>query len=194
MRLFVALDIPAETQEALASLITQLKPKCPSARWVRPEAMHITLKFIGHTAPENLSGIQEVLGSAKSREAIEVHFRGLGFYPNEKRPRVFWCGVHASPNAATLAGDLDRRLAKLGIDAEARLFTPHLTLARFKEPQPNGKRTRDVAEIVNVAREMHAREFGLLRTSQFHLFESATKPTGAQYTKLSTFHFAEAAS
>lgn len=190
MRLFVALDIPIETREALCSFIAQLKPKCASAQWVRPEAMHITLKFIGHIGEENLAAIRDALAKARSAEPIEMQFRGLGFFPNDNRPRVFWCGVHASPNAAVLAADLDRALAKLGIEAETRSFTPHLTLARFKE----GGGRSGLVEIVNAAHEMHSRDFGSLATSEFHLFESATKSTGAQYTKLSTFHFTEAAS
>jgi 2'-5' RNA ligase len=194
MRLFVAIDIPAETREALASLIAGLKPKCPSARWVRPEAMHITLKFIGHTAPENLSAIRDALAKARSAKPIEMHFRSLGFFPNEKRPRVFWCGVQASSSAATLAADLDHGLSKLGIASETRPFTPHLTLARFKEGDDRGEQSGCAVEIANVARETQATDFGSLRASEFHLFESTTKPTSAEYTKLSTFHFTEAAS
>lgn len=194
MRLFVALDIPAETRDALASLVARLKPKCPSAGWIRPEAMHVTLKFIGHTPPENLSRINEILAMARSTEAIEMQFRGLGFFPDEKRPRVFWCGVEASPNAAILASDLNQALTKIGIEAEARSFTPHLTLARFKEGNGRGNQVDSGIEIVTLSREMHAKDFGSMRASEFHLFESKTKPTGAEYTKLSTFHFTEAAS
>lgn len=193
MRLFVALDIPAETREELASLMIHLRPKCPSARWVRPEAMHITLKFIGHTSPENVPVIREVLAKARSSGPIEMQFRGLGFFPNEKRPHVFWCGVQASPNTTILAADLDRILAKLGIEPERRPFTPHLTLARFKEDNRRGAQSGSPVEIINVAREMQTKDFGWLRTSEFHLFESTSKPTGAEYTKLSTFHFTEAA-
>lgn len=194
MRLFVALDIPDETRDALASLVAKLKPKCPSVRWVRPDAMHITLKFIGHTGEENLPAIRDALARARSPVPIEMAFRGLGFFPNEKRPRVFWCGVQASPNAAVLAGDVDRALAKLGVEVETRPFTPHLTLARFKEGDGREKQPGSSAEIVGVVREMQDRDFGSLSTSEFHLFESTTKRTGAEYTKLSTFHFAEAAS
>ena len=197
MRLFVALDIPGETREALAALIAKLQHKCPSAHWVRPEAMHITLKFIGHTDPENLPAIHDALAKLKSPGPIEMHFRGLGFFPGEKRPRVFWCGVDASPNAAALAAAMDQRLAKFGVEPEGRPFTPHLTLARFKEKEgdahAHGKRAKEAAQIVDVAHEMQEEDFGAIRTPEFHLFESKTKATGAEYTRLETFHFAEAA-
>jgi RNA 2',3'-cyclic 3'-phosphodiesterase len=198
MRLFVALDIPDEARQALATLIARLKPKCPSARWVRPEAMHITLKFIGHTGTGNLQPIRDALAKIHAAAPIEVHFRGVGFFPNEKRPRVFWCGAEASPNAVPLAAEIDRALSPLGIEPETRPFTPHLTLARFKE---DGARHRgkpsagvyEIAEIVNAARELAGADFGALRTSEFHLFESKLSRSGAEYTRLETFHFAKAA-
>ncbi|HKQ85221.1 MAG TPA: RNA 2',3'-cyclic phosphodiesterase [Candidatus Acidoferrales bacterium] len=195
MRLFIALDIPGETREAFAALIAKLRHKCPSAHWVRPEAMHITLKFIGHADPENLPAIHDALAKLRSPEPIEVHFRGLGFFPSEKRPRVFWCGVDASPNAAALSAAMDQALAKFGVEPENRPFTPHLTLARFKEgdAHPRGKHAKEAAEIVNVAHETQEKDFGTICTPEFHLFESKTKPTGAEYTRLETFHFAEAA-
>lgn len=194
MRLFVALEVPDETREALAALIAQFRRKCRSARWVQPEAMHITLKFIGHIGEEHLLAIRNALANLKSPEPIDMHFRGLRFFPSEKRPRVFWCGVDASPNAAVLAADMDSALAKLGIETESRPFAPHLTLARFKEDDAHihGNRAKSVAEILNLA-HIQAKDFGAIRTSEFHLFESKTKPTGAEYTRLDTFHFTEAA-
>ena len=190
----MALEIPNETREALAALIAQLKHTCPSARWVRPEAMHITLKFIGHTDPGTLPAIRHTLAKLKSPEPIEMHFGGLGFFPGERRPRVFWCGVQASANTAQLATEMDRTLAKLGVETEARAFAPHLTLARFKEDSAHsrGKNAKGIEEIVRLAYEMEKKHFGATRTSEFHLFESKIKPTGAEYTRLETFHFAEA--
>jgi RNA 2',3'-cyclic 3'-phosphodiesterase len=185
MRLFVALEIPSETRDALAALIEQLRIKCPSARWVRPDAMHITLKFIGHTADENLAPISAALAKIRSPLPIDMQFRGLGFFPDERRPSVFWCGVEASANAAAVAADLDRALTPLGIEPEKRPFTPHLTLARFKEG--NGRGT---AAIANAAREMQAKHFGSLLTSEFHLFQSKLTRSGAEYTLLQTFRFA----
>lgn len=195
MRLFVALEIPDETRTALAVLIARLEHTCPSARWVRPEAMHITLKFIGHIAPETLPAIRDTLAKLKSAEPVEMRFRGLGFFPGEKRPRVFWCGVEASPNTARLAAEMDKALAKLGVEQESRPFTPHLTLARFKEDHGHAgeKGAQGVTEIVRLAHEMQEKDFGAIRTSKFHLFESKTKPTGAEYTDLGMFHFSEAA-
>ncbi|MGH9738080.1 MAG: RNA 2',3'-cyclic phosphodiesterase, partial [Candidatus Acidiferrales bacterium] len=97
MRLFVALDLPADVRRNVAEVIEQLKPKCREARWVRPESMHLTLKFIGHAVADGdidkLGELRAALATVRSNEPIELHFRGVGFFPNERRPRVVWCGI-----------------------------------------------------------------------------------------------------
>jgi len=189
VRLFVALEIPSAVRDNLAALINGLRAADASssknkARWVRPENLHVTLKFIGHIDAGKLDAIRASLAEVSSGGTVELRFRGLGFFPNEKRPRVFWAGIAASPNLAPLAAEIDARLEKLGIPRETREFAPHLTLARFDPP--------GVSEKLRAAQENAAREFGAVRTGEFHLFESKTRPTGAEYTRLSSFSFAKA--
>ena len=182
MRLFVALDLPEAVRHALAELIANLKPKSQGARWVQPENLHITLKFIGHVGNEKLSPIQSALSSIHTAQPIELRFRGIGFFPNERRPRAFWCGVAGSPNLAELAADIDRALVPLGIEAETRPFTPHLTLARFKSDE-------GVREVVHAANDMKSTDFGAATETNFHLYESLLKSTGAQYNRVASFPF-----
>lgn len=182
MRLFVALDLPEAVRRALSELIANLKPKSRGARWVQPENLHITLKFIGHVGNEKLSPIQSALSSIHVTQPIELHFRGMGFFPNERRPRAFWCGVAGSPNLAELAADIDRALVPLGIEAETRPFTPHLTLARFKSDE-------GVREMVHAANDMKSTDFGAATETNFHLYESLLKSTGAQYNRVASFPF-----
>jgi RNA 2',3'-cyclic 3'-phosphodiesterase len=195
MRLFVALEIPNETREALAALIAELKAKCPSAKWVRPAVMHVTLKFIGHVSEETLPAICDALAQVRAADPVDMRFRGLGFFPNEGRPRVFWCGVEASPNATSLAAEIDQRLANLGVQAETRPFSPHLTLARLDPDKlfSHGKPSPELTEILRAANDMATAEFGATRSTEFHLFESKTKPSGAEYMRLQTFPFTKAA-
>jgi len=190
MRLFVALEIPAAVRDNLATLINELRAAEVSsaknrARWVRPENLHVTLKFIGHIEAGRLDAIRAALAEVRSENVMELHFRGLGFFPNDKRPRVFWAGIEASPHLVPLANEIDRDMEKLDIPRETRAFAPHLTLARFAPPGIS-ERLRAAAQ------ENSAREFGLLRTGEFHLIESKTRPTGAEYTRLSSFAFAKA--
>jgi 2'-5' RNA ligase len=190
VRLFVALEIPSAVRENLATLIGELRAADASssknkARWVRPENLHVTMKFIGHVEAGKLDPIRAALGDVRSEQPVELRFRGLGFFPNEKRPRVFWVGIDASPNLALLAGEIDACLEKLGIPRETREFAPHLTLARFDPPGLSEK-------LRAATREDYSREFGTLHTGEFHLIESKTRPTGAEYMRLSSFRFAKA--
>lgn len=190
MRLFVALDLPGAVRGALAEVTGQLKPKCREARWVRPESMHLTLKFIGHAIAdgdaEKFAALRRALATVHSTGPAELHFRGLGFFPNERRPRVVWCGMEASANLAPLAADIDRALEPLGIPRETRAFVPHLTLARIDPP-------RRLEALARAAADLQSKDFGSARETQFYLFESKLRPSGAVYTKLETFTFAKAA-
>lgn len=187
MRLFVAFDLPEDVRRALGDLMARLKPECRGARWVRPEGMHLTLKFIGETAPQNLDSIRRALAGVPFEQAVELRFRGLGFFPNERRPRVAWCGVEASPNLARLASDVDRVLAPLGVPAETRAFVPHLTLARFNSLQ-------GLERIVRAAADLKSCDFGSASHSEFYLYESLLKPSGAEYKRLAIFPVGKGAS
>jgi hypothetical protein len=97
MRLFVAFDLPNAVRHALATLAQRLKPECRAARWVRPESMHVTLKFLGETDPQKLSEIRAALAPIRSAQPVAMDFRVLGFFPNEFKPRILWCGVRPLP-------------------------------------------------------------------------------------------------
>jgi 2'-5' RNA ligase len=182
VRLFVALDLPEGARRALGELIERLSSECRRSRWVRPEGMHITLKFIGHGDGTMLDSIDAALATVRLPEAVEMRFRGLGFFPNERRPRVAWCGVEASANLVQLAAEVERRLEPLGIAPESRPFVPHLTLARFQS-------TEELNALLRAATELGSRDFGSGRQTEFHLFESVLKRSGAEYRRLQTYRF-----
>jgi RNA 2',3'-cyclic 3'-phosphodiesterase len=188
VRLFVALEIPASVRENLAALMKELsalekQSSVKKARWVRPENLHVTLKFIGETAPNKLDEIIAELSAVRSGQRAQLQSRGLRFFPDEKRARVLWAGIDASPNLAAIAGDIEQQLEPLGFPREKRSFTPHLTLARFEPPGISDR-------LRAMVRENAERDFGGLRASEFHLIESKLKPSGAEYTTLHSFAFA----
>jgi 2'-5' RNA ligase len=188
VRLFVALEIPSAVRDNLAALINELQSADSAsskhrARWVRPENLHVTLKFIGHVDVVKLDAIRAALSQVPSGSPVDVRFRSLGFFPVEKRPRVLWAGIEASPDLATLANDIDQQLEPLGIARETRAFTPHLTLARFDPPGISDKLRAAIPKNT-------VREFGAFRTNKFHLIESKLKPSGAEYTTLQSLRFA----
>jgi 2'-5' RNA ligase len=184
VRLFVAIDIPQAVRDALGELIAQLRTESRGAKWVRPEAMHVTLKFIGEVEPAKVDAIRAALRAVHSGEPIEMNFRGLGFFPHERRPRVLWCGIAASPNLAKLAADVDDALKPLDIPAESRDFVPHLTLARFSLER-SGPGAED--KLVRAPDELKSFYFGNSRETEFHLIHSQLKPSGAVYTRLESF-------
>ncbi len=162
---------------------------------MRPEGIHVTLKFIGHVPAEKLDPIRAALVGVQSSALVAMHYRGVGFFPNERRPRVLWCGVEASQNLAQLAADIESALEPLGIAREKREFVPHLTLARFnfKGPAKRGQPPDGVDKLARHVREMKPQDFGSAREMQFHLYESTLKPSGAEYRKLASFAFVKGA-
>jgi 2'-5' RNA ligase len=184
MRLFVAFDLPREVRNALATLGQRLKSECRAARWVRPESMHVTLKFLGETDPRRVPDIRAALAPIRTAEPVAMDFRVLGFFPNEFQPRVLCCGVQATPNLAELAASVEQALEPLGFARETRTFSPHLTLARLKPDDA-------LENLARAADALKSYDFGAARKSEFHLFESVLKPSGAQYTKLAAFPFVE---
>jgi 2'-5' RNA ligase len=183
MRLFVALEIPTAVRENLADLLKTLRAVLPQTRWVRPENLHVTLKFMGAMPETKLAAIRSALAGVRCDQPVTVDFRGLGFFPDGKHPRVFWAGIEASENLKTLVADIEKTTEKLGSPREQRPFSPHLTLARFEHPQLPEKLRAAIQENL-------ARDLGSLRTNQFHLIESKLKPSGAEYTTLESFAFA----
>jgi 2'-5' RNA ligase len=185
MRLFVALEVPSTVRENLARLLKSLHALSLQTRWVRPENLHVTLKFIGEAPEARLAAIRAALAGVGSAQPVTLDFRGLGFFPNEEHPRVFWAGIEASKNLKTLAADIEKATETLGIPREQRPFSPHLTLARFEPP-------RLPDQLRAAIQEDAGRDFGSLRTNQFHLIESKLKPSGAEYTTVESFPFVAA--
>lgn len=186
MRLFVALDIPEEVRTALREYIAPLRRACPNARWTRTEGQHVTLKFLGNVGEERLEMIRSVLAPVRSPEAVTMNFRGVDFFPNARRPRVFWAGVEASENLAALAADVEGALVAVGFPREQRPFRPHLTLARLTDARSSAS----LAGALEKPGETQP-EFGSATASEFVLYQSHLKPTGAEYTRLESFPFVE---
>jgi 2'-5' RNA ligase len=187
VRLFLALQIPKEIRERFAALIAGLrrldsKSAAKKPRWVTPENLHVTLKFIGQTDASRLDSIRAALAGLRFAHPVHLHFRSIGFFPSAKRPRVIWAGVNASDNLAPLAAEIDRRLAAAGLPDQTHEYKPHLTLARL-DPPVMSPELRDAIE------RNASRDFGELLTGEFHLIESKLKPTGAEYTTLQSFLF-----
>ncbi len=182
MRAFIAFELPENVLAALAAVSADLQRSLPTTalRWVPVSNMHLTLKFLGETQPEQASAISaslQRLGDTYS--AMPVSLERLGAFPNLRSPRVVWVGLQAPAALAQLAAEVDDAMSALGFGREARPFTPHLTLARVRrEAQP-----RQLAGLQSALAQLAVpAASGVLE--QLVLFESQLKPSGAVYNSL----------
>ena len=180
MRLFVALDIPESVRDSLSKLSRQLRETCPGARWVRLEGAHLTLKFIGEAPPDLAERIRSTLAEIRTAGPIELRFAGLGFFPDSRRPRVFWAGIETGDALGALAASVETCLEPLGIPRESRDFHPHVTLARFDSP-------RGLDPLRAAVERLGAPDFGSAAAGEFHLYQSVLKRGGAEYTRLASY-------
>jgi 2'-5' RNA ligase len=192
MRIFVALDIDDGIRERIVRFVDGVSGFAPDARWVRPESLHVTLKFVGEQSEEAVGRIKQALASVKAG-ASEIQFQGYGFFPGAKAPRVFWVGIEAGRELAALAGAIDERMASLGIPKEEHAFSPHLTLARGKGESGSPKwskgdgSNRGFKKLQEKLETMPMPEFGTMTARTFFLYQSRLSPKGSVYTKLAEF-------
>src|SRR5580700_3001188 len=114
MRLFVALDIDDNIRSRIARFLDGVREFAPDARWVRPESLHVTLKFIGEKSEDDVETIRRALATIAA-DTFELNFHGYGFFPGARSPRVFWVGIEAGPRLAFLAAAVDEKLASLNL-------------------------------------------------------------------------------
>lgn len=176
MRLFVAVDIPPDVKTALDSFLKPLRPTAKLS-WSRLDHLHITTQFIGEWPEARLDEIRQALAAVPAHNAIDIAVKGVGWFPNERRPRVFWAGVDGGEPLRTLARETGQALTEIGVPIEEREFSPHLTLARVRESVPLGA-------LREALRTSAARfDFGAFRAREFHLYLSAD----GKYTRLARF-------
>lgn len=147
MRAFVALNLPDGTRRALWEATAALRERDFPVTWVRPEAMHVTLKFLGDTDDDRSAELGAALHRAAGGTPPQpLVLEGFGAFPDVARPRVLWVGIAAEPALELLQHGLEREFESLGFPIEARPFQPHLTLGRVKrEARPQAFRGLDAA-------------------------------------------------
>ena len=194
MRIFIGIDLDPEVRARIERFLEGVEGFAPDARWVRPESLHITLKFIGEQPLERVEVLAERLRRIESI-AFEIRAGGFGFFPTAKAPRVFWIGIHAGPQLAELAKSIDIATAELGVPREDRPYSPHLTLARARAGRSSGSpkwRKGDGPNTTFAVLEkrlaaMGELNFGAMTAQEFILYQSHLSPKGSKYTKLQRF-------
>jgi 2'-5' RNA ligase len=190
LRIFIGLDIDAAIRERMTRYLEGVRGFAPEARWVKPESFHVTLKFIGEQTPEQVEQIKREMASVRATP-FEVSFRGNGFFPNPRSPRVFWLGIEAGEQLPQLATAVDEAVSRTGTAREKNEYQPHLTLARSgsgrPHPLPGDQPSPPLRRLAAKLKDMPAPEFGTMTAREFYLYESKLSPAGARYTKIARF-------
>jgi len=184
LRTFIAIELDEPMREALARVQEELQVAAPpgSVRWVRPESIHLTLKFLGDTPVAQVEEIKQALAAAAAEVApFSFTVEGLGCFPNSRRPRVLWVGVEEPTGALeTLWQAVEAHVAPLGWPTEGRGFQPHLTLGRVQRRVSSAER-RALGELIE---RSDVGRLGSIAVHGVSFIRSELKPTGAVYTRL----------
>ncbi|MFH1102713.1 MAG: RNA 2',3'-cyclic phosphodiesterase [Pseudomonadota bacterium] len=181
IRSFIAFELPEEIRRSIAALSDRLRSFHLKARWIRPESIHLTLKFLGRIDPAQLEPVVHVMQDAvKGVAPFDLSAKGIGVFPGVNRPRVIWVGLSGRKEALIqIQGVLQDRLASIGYQKESRPFQGHLTLGRFKE-QIN---PMELSKALEALGSFESPPFVL---DTITLFQSELKPSGVVYTTLSS--------
>ncbi|MGH7897860.1 MAG: RNA 2',3'-cyclic phosphodiesterase [Candidatus Binatia bacterium] len=183
IRAFLAIQPAENVLQSLEALQVELGETGADARWVRREAMHLTIQFLGDVRENELPQIQSGLGEALcEQQPFEIECRGLGVFPNQKRPRVVWVGLRGE-GLVRLAERTETVLSPLGFPPEERDLTPHITLGRVRS-------MRGWEGLQRVLKVSGERSFGSSTIDHATLYRSELRPDHAVYTVIAEFPFA----
>ena len=147
MRLFIATPISPEVENELAQIISSLKNAGGPVKWVEPQNIHLTLKFLGDTDEKLIPQIKNIIDNIASHyEAVTTVLNFLGAFPNLSRPRVYWIDLKGGDYLGQIAAEFDDAVHVLGFEKENRPFKSHLTLGRVKFPENLQKLNEDQGE------------------------------------------------
>ena len=183
IRAFIAIELPPDVRESLAQVGKQLQSQLEGrlVRWVPPENIHLTLKFLGDVSVKNLDVLQELItGEAAQHKPMEFSVGRLGAFPKLRRPRVIWAGVEAPGELLAFQRSIEARVTHIGYPPDERPFSPHLTLGRVNRSAS----PEDIRRIGDVLNGMSVGFLGAVRVQEVHLFKSDLRPTGAVYSKI----------
>ncbi len=179
IRTFIAIELPEEIIYTISKVQEEIKSYGLKIRWVRPENIHLTLKFLGDIQEADTEKVARAVSeSVTGYHPISIAVKGIGVFPGIKRPRVIWLGISKQLDLLTgLQKTLDEKLEAIGFPKEKRPFRGHLTLGRIKD-KIDPKRLNDVLKEFNKFESEH------FFADRIILYKSELKPKGAVYTKL----------
>lgn len=184
LRAFIALDIPPEIIQSISTVTASLRKETGhTVRWVAPENIHLTLKFLGEVSPANLEHLSARLAAeCEHHPPFDISVKNLGCFPNLRQPRVIWAGLIIPPQLLRLQSQIESAAARLGYAAETRPFSPHLTIGRVRE-QAGAAELQTLRSLLEKAA---SGDFGTFTARAVHLYKSDLNPGGPVYTRLNS--------
>lgn len=183
-RLFVAIELPHEVLRAIGRLQADIQRAVPdrTASWVRPEGIHLTLKFLGDAPVTQVDALAAALANAAAEHhCFKLSLEGVGCFPSTYRPRVLWIGVGGDlRQLSALQASVEKHISPLGYPPEDRSFSPHLTLARARR----GARPEEVAALGRAADTHSLKQAVAWQVDAISLIRSRLDPGGAIYTQV----------
>jgi RNA 2',3'-cyclic 3'-phosphodiesterase len=191
-RTFIALELNEELQQFLAEIIHQLSQALPDVRWVDPHGIHLTLAFLGELDDEQLGeAFHAVAAAAQKSIPLEYRIKGLGIFGSQQQPRVIWIGVEDMPSGKIQGSPLhfahrllSRELGSRGFALDKRPFSPHLTLARIKQPLSLEARQR-LQRLLHSS--LAATSSAIYHVQSLCVMKSELSRSGAKYTCLKEY-------
>ena len=188
IRVFIAIDLPKSIQDSIENQTSRLRQGTGNGlvRWVPPANMHLTLKFIGSISTSHVDFLKQMLTqAAESHSPFDLQIGGIGSFPNSKRPRVIWVGIHAPADLASLQKNIEAGATRLGYEKEERPFSPHLTLGRVRSDIAPA----DLQKIRSTLDSFQLGNIGSAKIDAVHLYKSDLHSDGSVYTKLFSVPF-----
>ncbi len=183
LRTFVAVEFPSDVITRIARITTYLQTQTPgkALKWVTPQNLHLTLKFLGDTRESKIPELVHCIQDAfQSQSPFIITIEGLGMYPNASQPRVVWLGIKDAGKLRQLHHDLAKALKGFDPEPEKRSFSPHLTIARIRQNV-----SRDVVQQVGeTLSQFKVDSLGSFEVQTVQLFKSELTPQGPIYTSL----------
>jgi 2'-5' RNA ligase len=188
IRAFIAIEIHHAVIQRIFAATDELRQRISGIRWNSPNNCHLTLKFLGDIDEQQIEPIGQVLQRDLSLfPRFAINAKGLGVFPDAKRPRVLWVGIEGKPLAA-LAEKVEKALASVGFAEEKRKFTPHLTIGRWRQFR------RSDNDLTDALAQWQERNFSGSTVHEVVLFQSILSPTGAEYRRLKAVPLCDASS
>lgn len=182
MRTFIALELPKEIKDSLADIQEQLRASAADVKWVKPENIHLTLKFLGDINEQQLTQIISILEEiGRDKLSFDISLSTLGAFPKITFPRVIWVGIDKGDNETQdIAQVLEEKIAKVGIPREDRPFSSHITIGRLRSGLNREKLTKNL-EGLQKNFGKYKKEFLVTKIT---LFKSTLVPSGPIYETL----------